>query len=60
MIAGHLQKKNLLLITHLIQPNILTNISIKKKVFEKEHRSHLIFSFSLFVLADQDLAADDY
>ena len=37
MTVGYLQKKNLWLIIHLIQSNILWNILIKKKkkVFEK-------------------------
>ena len=30
MIVGYIQKKNILLITHLIQSNLLTNIMIKK------------------------------
>ena len=35
MIVGYLQKKNLLLITHLIQSNILRNILIKKRSMDQ-------------------------
>ena len=47
MTVGYLQKKNLWLIIHLIQSNILWNILIKKKkkVFEKKHRSNLMLLF---------------
>ena len=42
MIVGYLQKKNLLLIIHLIQSNILRTILIRAKVFEKQWESDLI------------------
>ena len=47
MTVGYLQKKNLWLIIHLIQSNILWNILIKKKkkVFEKKHRPNLMLLF---------------